>query len=392
MNKTHFALGIAALVVSNVVVARSDLWRPPTQATQFAANPQQQGPTQRYTPPATPQLTPSPQQGGPLQYPPPAVPASQNPMPQQYGPAPTQGEAPQLTPQQVYMQDQAAVARINAQIEGILQQQRGGFAVTYYAKPPVPQYEQARLQKRYEENVDPVQSQIKQLKEQRELAALQNEDPNNVKRDKYGTAEKFVIARAGDTVYATLDRAFNSDDPQGPLFATIHDVDEAGIQGPLDGVRMIGNLKFSQTQSAIQFNKAYLPDGRTINVHGIAIDESTARTGMALNVDNHDIEKYAGLLIASLGQGVGQVGQILTQNNQQAQYNSNTGLLVASQQFNPYYAAAGALAPAGQTLAAVAAQNFQKPPTISAPAGYGLGIYFVEPVAVPRDVLFATRH
>ncbi|MBE7220512.1 MAG: DotG/IcmE/VirB10 family protein, partial [Caulobacteraceae bacterium] len=326
-----------------------------------------------------------------LQYPPPAsapAPAAQTPMPQQYGPPPVaQAEAPQLTPQQVYMQDQAAVSRINAQIDAILQQQRGGFAVTYYAKPPLPQY----VQKRLEENVDPIEKQIKDLKEQRELAALQDEDPNYVKRDKYGTAEKFVIARPGDIVYATLDRAFNSDDPQAPLFATIHDVDESGIQGPLDGVRMVGNLKFSKTQGAIQFDKGYLPDGRTINVKGVAIDERTARTGVALNVDNHDIEKYAGLLIATLGQGVGQVGQLLTENNQQAQYNPVTGTFSASQQFNPYYAAAGALLPAGQALTGVVAQQFQRPPTITAPAGYGLGIYFVEPVAVPRDVLFATR-
>ncbi|MCX8256570.1 MAG: DotG/IcmE/VirB10 family protein, partial [Beijerinckiaceae bacterium] len=282
------------------------------------------------------------------------------------------------SPQQTYMQDQAAVQRINAQIDAMLAQPNGGFAVTYYAKPLPPPRERDGRDGRGGEAAQ-------QQPQQKEL------QPGEVKRDRYGNAEKYVIARAGDTVYATLDRAFNSDDPGAPIFATIHDVDEVGIQGPLDGVRMIGTIHYSTSQGAIQFEKGYLPDGRPLEVKGLAISEDTARTGIAKNVDNHELQRYGTLLFATLVQGVGQVGQVLTQNQQQAMVDPNTGLLVSSQKFNPYEAAAGALLPAGQALTAVAAQQFNRPATISAPAGYGLGIVFLEPMVVPSDLLFARR-
>jgi hypothetical protein len=37
-------------------------------------------------------------------------------------------------------------------------------------------------------------------------------------------------------------------------------------------------------------------------------------------------------------------------------------------------------------LTAAATQNFARPPTISAPAGMGIGIVFLDPVALPRPV------
>jgi intracellular multiplication protein IcmE len=191
------------------------------------------------------------------------------------------------------LQDQQAVARINAQIEALLAPPTGGLALQYYAKPVPPQNDQK----------PPMPA-------------------GAVLRDDRGRPAKYVIARAGDGVYATLDRAFSSNDPQAPIFATIHDVDAGGVQGPLDGVRMVGIIVYSASQGTIHFNCGYLPDGRALLVKAMAVSVDTARAGVAKNVD------YS---LSSL---------------------------------------------------------FGQPPTISGPAGMGLNLVFLEPVAVPRDLLF----
>ena len=261
MNRMLLAVAFAALLVSNALGVRVEFG----SGHQSAANAQPASPGAYQVAAAT-----APTPAAPSAAPPPAA-------------------APQLSPQQTYMQDQAAVQRINAQIDAMLAQPNGGFAVTYYAKPlPPPRERDGR---------DGRGGEAQQQPQQKEL------QPGEVKRDRYGNAEKYVIARAGDTVYATLDRAFNSDDPGAPIFATIHDVDEVGIQGPLDGVRMIGTIHYSTSQGAIQFEKGYLPDGRPLEVKGLAISEDTARTGIAKNVDNHELQRYGTLLFATLVQG-----------------------------------------------------------------------------------------
>ena len=284
-------------------------------------------------------------------------------MAQQTSP-PQQPGAPQQAPQAAapagaYAQDPRDIARINAQIDALLAPPSGGFAVQHYAKPaaaPAPI------------------AQANQLQPNDTL-------PLNLRR--------YMIARPGNVVYATLDRAFNSDDPQGMILATIHDVDQVGVQGPLDGVKVTGNIVYSKSQAAIQFNNGYLPDGRQIPIKAMAISEDTARTGVAKNVDTHDFERYGSLIFGALVQGAGNVGQTLLQNSQQVQVDPTTGLETVTQKVVPYQAALAAALPVGQALTAAAAQNFNRPATISAPAGAGIALVFLAPVAVPGDLLYA---
>ncbi|MEW6436179.1 MAG: DotG/IcmE/VirB10 family protein [Pseudomonadota bacterium] len=257
---------------------------------------------------------------------------------------------------EAYTQDPRDIARIDAQIDSLLAPPSGGFAVQYYAKPasaPAP---------------------ISQPNQ------LMPYDPR---------LQHFVIARPGDTVYATIDRGFNSDDPQAPILATIHDVDQVGVQGPLDNVRVMGNIVYSNSQASLEFNIGYLPDGRAIPIRAMAISEDTARSGVAKNVDTHDLQRYGMLLLGALVQGAGNVGQTLLQNNEQVQVDPNTGLVTASQKVVPYQVGLAAALPAGQALTAVAAQGFNRPPTISGPAGMGIALVFLTPVAVPGDLLYA---
>ena len=193
-----------------------------------------------------------------------------------------------------------------------------------------------------------------------------------------------TVARAGDVAYAVLDRGFNSDDPAAPIFATIVDLDERQQPGPLNGIRLLGQIVYSQTQGAIRFSTMILQDGRQGPMQAVAITVDQARTGVAEDVDNHTLERYGGLVIAGLIQGVGQVGQQLTQLNTQTVVGN--GFAVQSGRNVDYLTAGlGAALPVGQALTAAAARSFSRPPTLSSPTNFPVGIVFLQPVVVPLD-------
>ncbi len=140
----------------------------------------------------------------------------------------------------------------------------------------------------------------------------------------------YAVARAGDTVYASLDQGFNSDDPQAPIFATIYDVDGAQRAGPLHGVRLIGQIVYSTNQAAIQFTQLVLLDGRQYPLKAYAISPRDARTGISRDVDDHAFERYAGLFAAALVQGAGQAGQLLLQTSRNVAIDPATGFALST--------------------------------------------------------------
>lgn len=128
-----------------------------------------------------------------------------------------------------------------------------------------------------------------------------------------------MLARTGGVIYARLDRAFNSDDPGAPIIVSLDDViyDQAqGTRnGPLTGMRLVGQISYSKNQAAISFNQIVTNSGQQFPITAIAVSEQQARTGVAADVDKHTLQRYSGLFLSSLIQGLGQVGQQLVQNN-----------------------------------------------------------------------------
>ncbi|MCA1869206.1 hypothetical protein HW571_26670 [Agrobacterium genomosp. 3] len=198
-----------------------------------------------------------------------------------------------------------------------------------------------------------------------------------------------MLARTGDVIFARLDRAFNSDDPGAPIIVSLDDViyDPArGTRnGPLTGMRLVGQISYSDNQAAISFNQIVTNTGAQFPVTAIAVSETQARTGIAADVDKHTLQRYSGLFLSSILQGVGQVGQQLVQNNRTVAVSD--GVIVSGREpVNYGQAALAALQPLGQNLSQAAASNFSRPPTMSAPAGMGLGIVFLAPVVIPQGV------
>ncbi|MEN3214043.1 DotG/IcmE/VirB10 family protein [Methylorubrum populi] len=251
--------------------------------------------------------------------------------------------------------DPEQVAAINEQIKALLKPSPGGFLVRSFAKG---------------ERAKPAEA--------RAAAAPVVTGP-------FGPGIRHAtVARAGDVAYAVLDRGFNSDDPAAPIFATIVDLDERGQPGPLNGIRLMGQIVYSQTQGAIRFTSLILQDGRQGPMQAIAITVDQARTGVAEDVDNHVLERYGGLVVAGLLQGIGQVGQQLTQLNTNTTYGD--GFAVQSgRKIDWLTAGLGAAMPVGQAMTAAAARSFSRPPTLSSPVNFPIGIVFLQPVVVPLD-------
>ena len=195
-----------------------------------------------------------------------------------------------------------------------------------------------------------------------------------------------IIIREGDMSYATLLYGYNSDDAQqAPIFATLHDYGDRGGPSYLDGTRLQGVLKLSRESAVIEFTKAIHPDGRSFPISAIAVSPDLDRVGVAGNVDRHVIERYSSLFLGGLLQGVGQAGQLLLDDGG----NSGTTIIIGDNSnvqsssgdlSDGEKVAIASLLPIGNNLASVAEQGFNRPPTVTAPGGFRVGIGFLEPI------------
>lgn len=190
-----------------------------------------------------------------------------------------------------------------------------------------------------------------------------------------------VLAQPGDIVYATLDQGFNSDDPQGlPVFATVHDPRDGG-RGPLDGGRLMGKVTYSRENAALTF-QALILNGRSLQIQAMAISETDARSGIAGDVDHHTLERYGALFVGSLLQGAGEVGQLLAQNYDATVYPDVGAIRYSNRDVDWATAGMGILRPLGSQLSNASSQGFNRPPTVTAPAGMGMGVIFTQPVGL----------
>lgn len=212
------------------------------------------------------------------------------------------------------------------------------------------------------------------------------------------TPEGLRVAKPGDLFFATLDFGFNSDDPQGlPIFGTITDMRSDGTIGPLHNARIQGGISYSESQASIRFSRIITERGLTIPADAVAVGEATARTGVADRVDRHRLERYAALFFGGLIKGIGDVGTAIIAGRTTPQTVvvvpsgdiNGDGTLTIENDFDieGREAVAAALKPVGDAAAQEASRGFNRPPTISAPAGMGFAVIFTEPLVIPYDAL-----
>jgi hypothetical protein len=196
-----------------------------------------------------------------------------------------------------------------------------------------------------------------------------------------------VLARNGDLLFAQLTYGFNSDDVRGlPIYATITDYLPNGTIGPLNGARVHGQIAYSSKNAAIIFDTLVLQNGREFPISAIAVSNDGG-TGVADRVNRHTLARYGSLFLAGIIQGIGEVAQIRLappDNSGSVVIINDGGGTVNVNDNNDEPTdeeiIAGALAPVGRNLTSAAAAGFNRPPTISAPAGLPFAIVFLRTV------------
>ena len=191
-----------------------------------------------------------------------------------------------------------------------------------------------------------------------------------------------ILARSGDLLPAVLLYGFNSDDVRGlPIYGVIQDYLPNGQRGPLHGARIQGQVAYSNNNAAIIFDTLVLANGREFPMNAIAISLESGQTGVARSVDRHVLARYGSLFLSGIIEGVGEVGlaSVLADDDQSIVIiNEGEGSVVVERddELNEGAIVAGALAPVGRSLSTAAGRGFDRPPTISAPAGYPFAVVF----------------
>lgn len=194
----------------------------------------------------------------------------------------------------------------------------------------------------------------------------------------------------GDQRYATLLYGFNSDDAaQLPVFAQIHDYGPAS-SSYLNGARLQGTLRLSAESAVMEFDRLIMQDGRVIPISAMGISADQLRVGVFDNVNRHTISRYSSLLVSGLIQGFGNVGERIVENRFGGGRNGNVIIIgdgsdAGSQNWDGEFTdgdraaiAMGAVRPIGDALADSAAEGFNRKPTVTAPAGFGFSVVFLE--------------
>lgn len=196
-----------------------------------------------------------------------------------------------------------------------------------------------------------------------------------------------TLVLPGDQRYATLMYGFNSDDAaQLPVFAQLHDYSPSS-SAFLNGARVQGTLRLSTESAVMEFDRLILQDGRVVEIQAMGISQDQLRVGVFDKVNRHVISRYSSLLVSGLIKGVGDVGTRIIENR----YDQPDNVIIIGDggsagtdnddSFSDADRAAiamGAVKPIGDEMASAAGEKFRRDPTVTAPAGFGLSIVFLE--------------
>lgn len=177
--------------------------------------------------------------------------------------------------------------------------------------------------------------------------------------------------KAGDSCYAVLDTAVNTDEPS-PVTATILQC------GELDQSKIVGKVEVAQNaQTAVlRFTNINVPGQSTsLPMDGVAIDEATRRTSLATDVDNHYVLRYGSLFASAFLAGFGDALMKGGQNEQIV--TTQTGAVVQRQAYDTKQLTLAGVGNVGKQAGANMGSVFNRSPTIKINAGIGIGILFM---------------
>ena len=181
-----------------------------------------------------------------------------------------------------------------------------------------------------------------------------------------------IMFKAGDVLFAVIDTAINSDQPNTPVLARI-------VTGPYRNAKLLGTFTREEDKLVIKFNTLALKNRpSSIPINAYAIDQRTAQTAMATNVDHHYLMRYGSLFAASFLQGFG----TYFSNYQAYQCPSNSICInTDTNHLNPVSEAMySGLGQIGTSLSDSVIKNFNKPPTVTLDQGSPIGVLIMSDV------------
>jgi len=171
----------------------------------------------------------------------------------------------------------------------------------------------------------------------------------------------------GEQMYAIVLNSINSDEP-GPILAQIVD------GGKLEGAKLIGSFETNEESVTLSFNTLTM-DGTVYDVGAVAVDLTDDGITLADDVDNHIIERYGSLALASFLDGYAQSLNSSTSITT-ADGTTTTTTTAIPNADDQLKAAIGAV---GTNFVPILQDNFNKPATITVNGGRAIGIMFLKP-------------
>lgn len=186
------------------------------------------------------------------------------------------------------------------------------------------------------------------------------------------TPARTPTKKAGDTCYAELDTAANTDEPS-PVTATIQQC------GELDQAKLVGKVEMGQNnaqKAGLHFTTINVP-GQTssLPVDAYAMDEATRRTALASDVDNHYFLRYGSLFASAFASGLGDA--LLKGGQDQQLVTTTTGAIVQQKAYDTRQLVLAGVGNIGKQAGANMGSVFNRPSTVTIDARIGIGILFM---------------
>lgn len=199
----------------------------------------------------------------------------------------------------------------------------------------------------------------------------------NTQAENANNLTKADVYKAGTILFATLDTGINSDE-QSPILATI-------ATGKLSGAKLVGGFQRVDKKVVLQFGVLSVPYlTNSIGINCVAIDQNTAHTALATNVDNHYLLRYGSLFASSFVSGLAQA--IQTSGSQTTSTLGPGGIIQQNTfpQLNTTQKALVALGNVGQQMSTMLSPLFNTPPTVEVKEGSAIGILIMSDLSVPK--------
>ncbi|MGJ3493227.1 intracellular multiplication protein IcmE [Piscirickettsia salmonis] len=210
--------------------------------------------------------------------------------------------------------------------------------------------------------------------------AVRGQAPKNLAESKVNTEAlaKNVMIKSGSIVFAVLDTQLNSDQPGTPVMATV-------VQGKYKNAKLLGSFQRENDKLVIKFNQMSIATmNSSLKINAYAVNATTAQNALASDVNHHYLLRYGGLFAAAFLQGF---GEYYSDTASTICGDSTTCIVTGDQSSDDDSASQttrkamySGLGSVGSALSQAAADNFNRPPTVTLNQGVGMGILFMNDV------------